>query len=764
MNKTRSPSTGAPVPARRTYFPKELQWLWPARYGSWIITDAEFFDWAAADFERKAATLRQSGIDVVTTFSFHFRWDWQPYWPRLLDVLGRIVAACHGHDIKVVEHHSSTLKSRYVKGAELAAFIKRNKAHGNDFRRYPRFLTNLSKDPVLKGVRYSSMYQIDLRTGRPSASYYHGYVFCPNSPDFRRLYFEYLEDIYRLGVDGIMTDDIQFMPYTYACGCKWCRKLFAKQTGYRLPPMGSDDNRFFLNFDNPAFRAFIGFREQSFVDFHRRVNEHFAKLGYVLARPNYCSSSTAVCGAVGSGYNLDRGMPYFNTAFTEVCHSEDPLTCWAWLSPELKHKSALAARFQVPAMATFYCHNPSQAYFCWALSKLLGQNHWITDMDPDVRRESDLCRKGNLFQAKYPALFVRPSSGHRIAVLFSNNTKSYYQAASDESYCDEFAGWCQQLFLSNLLFDVVLDDDLEDGAVLTKHDLLILPNAACLSNQQVGTIKRFLNAGGKVIATFETVHYDPTGNRRPAPALQDVFGIQDVRLIPAQNLWQVAPQNTMFGDLPAYIDNRRPYRQVRVVGRGTILLESVSLGLWMSSPVCVRTRYGRGEALYFSGYVGSQAKATWGLGVRGHQAGNKVGFNKTDPAMIDIVTQSVRGMLGAKRQLAAEGLPEGVLVGLHRRRDGYVLHLLNARGVGRQHGEVFGCHDEWRATPCGAFKITIRDLDIGSATLLSPDRAARHPVHVTRSRHGATLSIRKGWLRSYAVIDISRGGPKRRNR
>lgn len=747
----------------KAYFPKELQWLWNARYSSWRVSDAEIFDYSATDYESKAAVLRKAGVNTVITFSFslHFQWDWQFFWPELLNVLSGIVKACHRNGIMVIEHHSSTIKSHYTDRKEIEALVNRYLPHNIDLRRHPRYLRNLSADPVVGGTRFSSMYQVDIRTGKPAENSYHGYTFCPNNPDFQRVYFGYLEKIYRTGVDGIMTDDIQFMPYIYSCGCQWCRKLFTEQTGYQLPAAGQSDRNFFLNFDNPAFRAFIRFREGSFINHHRRVNEHFQKLGYTLARPNYCSSSTEVCGAVGTGYDLEGAMPCFNTAFTEVCSTEDPLSCWAWLSPEFKHKSALASRYGVPAMAIFYCANPSQGYFAWALSKVLGQNHWLTGSSTYVSREAELSERGNAFQEKYPGLFFKPSSCSRIAVLFSRNTMTNYQAASDESYTYEYKGWCQQLFLNNILFDVILDADLDENAVLQKYDLLILPNAACLGARQVKNIKKFVKEGGRLIATFETGHFDQLGNRRKTPALQGLFGVRDMGLVTAQNLWKPVSESPLFGKTPPYIDNRRPYRQVKALRDSKTLLESVYLGLWANLPVCIKSSFGKGEVIYFSGYIGSQAMATYALGVPGikDSSGNtlKIGIDKANPVLSEVLIQSVTKVLGSRLQLSVEGLPDGVLVGLDKHRGCYALHLLNASGTLRRPGEMFSRNGRWDPEPCGTFRIKILFCKFKTATLFSPDFEDMHRVPVEASGDALILTIRKGWLRNYSVISLRFG-------
>jgi hypothetical protein len=58
-----------------------------------------------------------------------------------------------------------------------------------------------------------------------------------------------------------------------------------------------------------------------------------------------------------------------------------------------------------------------------------------------------------------------------------------------------------------------------------RFKLLLLPNIAALSNEQCAQIRRFVENGGSVLATYETSLYDEKGERRPDFGLADVFGV-----------------------------------------------------------------------------------------------------------------------------------------------------------------------------------------------------------------------------------------------
>jgi len=88
-----------------------------------------------------------------------------------------------------------------------------------------------------------------------------------------------------------------------------------------------------------------------------------------------------------------------------------------------------------------------------------------------------------------------------------------------------FLGYCMALLREHIPFDVILDKGLtEEG--LRRYETLILPNSACLSDQQIGAVKGFVKGGGKLIASFETGLYDERGRKRALCPLDELLGIQ----------------------------------------------------------------------------------------------------------------------------------------------------------------------------------------------------------------------------------------------
>jgi hypothetical protein len=80
------------------------------------------------------------------------------------------------------------------------------------------------------------------------------------------------------------------------------------------------------------------------------------------------------------------------------------------------------------------------------------------------------------------------------------------------------------LLEGRFLFDFVHEDNLAPEN-LKPYSALLLPNTALLSDDQCRELRAFVDAGGSLLATFETSLYNDRNERRPDFGLADVFGI-----------------------------------------------------------------------------------------------------------------------------------------------------------------------------------------------------------------------------------------------
>jgi hypothetical protein len=113
----------------------------------------------------------------------------------------------------------------------------------------------------------------------------------------------------------------------------------------------------------------------------------------------------------------------------------------------------------------------------------------------------------------------------RVGMVFSEQTeKNYGGAAWQQKYHDHSTGMYHALVESRIPFDMV-NDRLLDEEHLKRFRLLVLPNIAALSDKQCMMLKKFVEDGGSIVATFETSLYDEEGKQRENFGLGDVFGV-----------------------------------------------------------------------------------------------------------------------------------------------------------------------------------------------------------------------------------------------
>ncbi|MGO4214241.1 beta-galactosidase trimerization domain-containing protein, partial [Terriglobus sp. YAF25] len=100
-----------------------------------------------------------------------------------------------------------------------------------------------------------------------------------------------------------------------------------------------------------------------------------------------------------------------------------------------------------------------------------------------------------------------------------------YQAPYTEDRTDHIEGMYAALVEARIPFDFVHEEDLNQER-LHAYSVLILPNVALLSDTQASAIRRFVQAGGSLLATFQTGLFDENGKPRNDFALGDLFGIK----------------------------------------------------------------------------------------------------------------------------------------------------------------------------------------------------------------------------------------------
>jgi len=112
----------------------------------------------------------------------------------------------------------------------------------------------------------------------------------------------------------------------------------------------------------------------------------------------------------------------------------------------------------------------------------------------------------------------------RVGMVFSEQNRNYGSETWQQRSGDHALGMYHALIEERMPFEMV-NDRLLDIEHLKPFKLLVLPNIAALSTKQCDQLRKFVENGGSILATFETSLCDEAGRRQDDFGLADLFGV-----------------------------------------------------------------------------------------------------------------------------------------------------------------------------------------------------------------------------------------------
>ena len=141
------------------------------------------------------------------------------------------------------------------------------------------------------------------------------------------------------------------------------------------------------------------------------------------------------------------------------------------------------------------------------------------------RRWLEPARKYFNWMAKHDVHFVNKRSIANLGVVMGQRTHLFYKPPTGALMRQYMDGMYYALLEGRFLFDFVHEDKMAIEE-LRKYSALVLPNTALLSDEQCRQLRAYVDAGGSLLATFETSMYTELNQRRADFGLADVFGIR----------------------------------------------------------------------------------------------------------------------------------------------------------------------------------------------------------------------------------------------
>ncbi len=331
--------------------------------------------------------------------------------------------------------------------------------------------------------------------------------------------FEFMDQVHReivtkYKVDGIFSN--RWAPQGGNCYCVHCQKNFRDATGMDLPR--TSDRR------DPARRAFVAWRKARLTELWKRWD-------------------ATVRAANPDASFIPNGPPDLKTAgelaaiqFTDNQARRGVTPPWNNGRRAKEYRSVMGRRpiggiFSVGLEEAYRWKDSVQSepeIRLWvAQGTANGMRPWVTKFSGVLYDRRWLPMIERIYEWHYAhERYLRNESPlARVALLYSEQTAAEHPGvAQGDRAEDHVLGMYHALVESRVPFEMVHEAVLTPDR-LDHFKLLILADAAALSDAQCRAIREYVERGGSVLATFASSLYDETGRRRENFGLADLFGV-----------------------------------------------------------------------------------------------------------------------------------------------------------------------------------------------------------------------------------------------
>ena len=343
--------------------------------------------------------------------------------------------------------------------------------------------------------------------------------------------FEFMDQVHReiqskYKVDGIFSN--RWAPQGGDCYCVHCQENFKTATGLELPR--TTDAR------DPARRRFIQWRIARLTELWKKWD---ATIRAVSAESRF----------------IPNGPPDLKTAgelaeiqFADNQARRGTTPAWANGRRAKEYRSVMGRRpiggiFSVGLEEPYRWKDSVQSepeIRLWvAEGTANGMRPWVTKFSGVLydRRWLPMVERIYQWHFDHERYLRNEAPLARVALLYSEQTATFHPgAAPGDRFEDHVLGMYHALVEARVPFEMVHEAFLMPDR-LDRFKLLVLADAAALSEAQCDAIRGYVNRGGSVLATFATSLYDELGQRRGDFGLADVLGVSFANRIdgPMQN-------------------------------------------------------------------------------------------------------------------------------------------------------------------------------------------------------------------------------------
>jgi len=346
-------------------------------------------------------------------------------------------------------------------------------------------------------------------------------------------YLDYLKKIVRYAVEEVKTDFIHFdnfdlNPEPDSCHCPTCVAGFRNFLKAKYPPAKRRERFGFENVDfvnppqwnrdnppekmeiifDPAIQEWVDYRCQLMADALRLMALFAKSLNPEVAIEINPHGITGGNRAWENAVDHPRLLKWTELFWTE---EENP----PGYEPDgrliSKIRSYKLARAFDNILLTYIANDPVAMAECLSFNQTLG---YVGEdpLTPEMLKYLAFYRQNR-------ELFVGTKEVATVAVLRSYPSITYHNARAQLSAILVE----QALIQAHVPFDLIFDEQLSD---LSPYKVLILPDSECLSDEQLASVRRFVENGGGLLAIGQAGLYDEWRRLRIEPGLRGLVDQQ----------------------------------------------------------------------------------------------------------------------------------------------------------------------------------------------------------------------------------------------
>ena len=445
---------------------------------------------------------------------------WRAYWKRtgtkgVVVNAGGIVAY---YPTKIPLHR----KAEYLQGGDLFGELCRA-AKEDGLAVFARMDSNRAHEEFYQA--HPDWFAIDAN-GKPYKAA-DLYISCINSPYYGEHIPSILKEIATLyHPEGFTDNSWSGLGRDSPCYCGFCQKSFKDKTGQELPTT--------RNWDDKVYKQWIRWnydRRLEIWDLNNRVTTSAGGIHCIWSGMNSGSISSQSKSfrdfkAIAQRADLimlddqarsDSGGFQHNGEAGKLIHG---ILGWDKLIPESM------AQYQAHKPWFRVASKPEPEARMWMIEGIAGGIqpwwHMIGAQHEDRRMHHNPEAMLHWHAANEQFLIDRQPVATIGLVWSQENMDFYGRDNTDERVDLPWRGMMQALIRARIPYLPVHADHIDREA--KDLSVLVLPNLAVMSDEQVNAVKRFVSKGGNLIATGDTSLFDQWGEMRSDFALRDLFG------------------------------------------------------------------------------------------------------------------------------------------------------------------------------------------------------------------------------------------------